>query len=147
MPKRYGVFLDMNELKDEYEMKQAFKQNENYLGISSWLVEGQIYTSLAKQDMDNGIYNRFRYFIEITSIDDAISHQLAVLPECEFVCMTVLGPYKDMVMHYKTLIEWIHANNYEIAGDSIEKNIVDYDSSDSEDEYVSEIQIPIRKIK
>jgi effector-binding domain-containing protein len=31
-------------------------------------------------------------------------------------------------------------------GDSIEKNIVDYDFSDSENEYVSEIQIPIRKL-
>ena len=146
MPKRYGVFLDMNELKDEYEVKQAFKKNENYLKISSWLVEGQIYTSLAKVDMDNSIYNRFRYFIEITSIDDAISHHIEVLPESEYVCMTVLGPYEDMAKHYKRLVEWIHANGYEIAGDSIEKNIVDYDSSDSEDEYVSEIQIPIRRL-
>lgn len=145
MPERYGVFLDMNELKDEYEIKQAFKRNENYLKISSWLVEGQIYTSLAKDDMNNSIYNRFRYFIEIPSIDEALSHQLEVLPENEYVCMTVLGPYEDMVKHYRTLVEWIHTHGYEIAGDSIEKNIVDYDSSESEDEYVSEIQIPVRR--
>lgn len=43
------------------------------------------------------------------------------------------------------LIRWIEENGYQIAGDSIEKNIVDYGFSDSENEYITEIQIPIIK--
>ncbi len=50
-----------------------------------------------------------------------------------------------MGKHYQILIKWIEENGYEIFGDSIEKNIVDYDFSDSENEYISEIQIPIIK--
>lgn len=142
---RYGALLDMNELKDEYEIKQAFKKSEKYLKISSWLVEGQIYTSLAKKDMDRHIFNRFRYFIEIDPEDMDQSHILEVLPEGEYACITVSGPYSDMVGHYEKLVSWIDANHYEIVGDSIEKNIVDYDSTEQEADYVSEIQIPIRK--
>lgn len=146
--KRYGAFLDMNELNDEYEIKQAFKKSEKYLKISSWLVEGQIYTSLSKSNMDKGIFNRFRYFIEIEfeSIENEIHQQLEVLPKNEYACITVLGPYTEMVRHYKTLITWIYENEYEIIGDSIEKNIIDYDSTESEIDYVSEIQIPIKKV-
>jgi len=144
--KRYGVFLDVNELKGEYEIKQAFKRNENYLKISSWLVEGQVYTSLSKSDMDKGVFNRFRYFIEIKPNEDDPHQQLKILPQNDYVCMTVLGPYSDMIKHYETLVTWISKHGYDIVGDSIEKNIIDYDSSEFESEYISEIQIPVRKV-
>jgi DNA-binding transcriptional MerR regulator len=143
--KRYGIFLDINELKSEYEIKQAFKKNEKYLKISSWLVEGQIYTSLSKADIDKGIFSRFRYFIEIESLEDEMHQQLEIIPESEYICIAVRGPYEDMAKHYEALVSWIINHDYRIIGDSIEKNIIDYDSSESEDEYVSEIQIPIEK--
>lgn len=146
MNKRQGIFLDTRAKKDEFEIKEVFKQNEKYLKISSWLVEGQIYTSLAKEDMDQGIYNRFRYFIEINSTEEDSNLPVIILPQNDYVCMTVLGPYEDMWKHYETLVKWIHENEYEIVGDSIEKNIIDYESSNSEDEYISEIQIPVKKV-
>lgn len=95
--------------------------------------------------MNKGILNKFRYFIEIVPIDPELCKQLKVIPENEYVCISFLGPYRDMVKHYQILIKWIEENGYEISGDSIEKNIVDYDFSDSENEYISEIQIPIIK--
>lgn len=145
LPQRLGKFLDMNDFQNDYEIKQAFKKNEEYFKISSWLIEGQIYTSLSKGNMDNGILNKFRYFIEIVPIDSEFCKQLEIIPENEYVCVAFLGPYRDMGKHYQMLIKWIEENGYQIAGDSIEKNIVDYDFSDSENEYISEIQIPIIK--
>ena len=145
IPQRIGAFIDVNNVESDYEIKQTFKRNEKYLKISSWLTEGQIYTSLSKENMDKGILNKFRYFIEIVPIDSELYKQLTVFPEHEYVCMAFLGPYRDMGNHYQLLIRWIEENGYQIAGDSIEKNIVDYDFSDSENEYISEIQIPIIK--
>ncbi|WP_312093285.1 MerR family transcriptional regulator [Aminipila sp.] len=145
IPQRIGEFIDMNNVESDYEIKQTLKRNENYLKISSWLIEGQIYTSLSKENMDKGIFNKFRYFIEIVPIDSEFCKQLTVIPENEYACVAFLGPYRDMGKHYQLLIQWIEENGYQIAGDSIEKNIVDYDFSDSENEYISEIQIPIIK--
>lgn len=145
MPKRYGVFLDIANLNDEAEIKQAFIRSEKYLTISSWLIEGQVYTSLMKSDIDKGVFNRFRYFIEVDAIELENHREIEIIPENEYVCLTVLGPYSDMVNHYKTLVKWISENGYNIIGDSIEKNIIDYGTTDSEIDYVSEIQIPISK--
>ena len=145
IPERIGVFLDMNEVGDDAGIKQAFISSEKYLKISSWLVEGQVYTSLSKVNMMQKIYNKFRYFIEIVSADEILCKKLQIIPEHEYACITFLGPYRDMEKHYKLLIQWIEENGYLITGDSIEKNIVDYDFSDSENEYVSEIQIPIAR--
>ncbi|MBU3142923.1 GyrI-like domain-containing protein [Clostridium sp. CF012] len=146
LPQRIGVVLDINDSKNEYELKESVKKNEKYLKLSSWLIEGQVYTSLSRENMKSGSFNKFKYFIEILSTENTIHGELITIPENEFACVVFLGPYKDIENHYTLLIAWIEENGYEILGDSIEKNIVDYDFSDSENEYVSEIQIPIRKV-
>ena len=107
IPQRLGKFLDMNDFQNDYEIKQAFKMSEEYLKISSWLIEGQIYTSLSKENMDKGILNKFRYFIEIVPIDSEFCKQLEVIPENDYVCVAFLGPYRDMGKHYEMLIKWI----------------------------------------
>ncbi|MFT5872337.1 MAG: DNA-binding transcriptional MerR regulator [Clostridium sp.] len=146
LPQRIGVVLDIKDSKNEYELKESVLKNEKYLKLSSWLIEGQVYTSLSRENMTSGNFNKFKYFIEILSTENIIELDLITIPENEFACVVFLGPYKDIENHYTVLIEWIEENGYEILGDSIEKNIVDYDFSDSENEYVSEIQIPIRKL-
>jgi DNA-binding transcriptional MerR regulator len=146
LPQRIGVILDINDSKNEYQVKESVKKNEQYLKLSSWLIEGQVYTSLSRESMAKGSFNNFKYFIEIISTEDPIPTPLKVIPENEYACVVFSGPYKDIESHYKLLIQWIVENSYEIMGDSIEKNIVDYDFSDSENEYVSEIQIPVRQL-
>ena len=144
---KIGVFLDMNDVENDFEIIEAFKKNERYLKNSSWLIEGQVYTSLSKENMHRGILNKFRYFIEVVTLDSEPCKQVKVIPENDYACIAFLGPYRDMGKHYKLLIQWIDDNGYQIVGDSIEKNIVDYGFSDSEHEYISEIQIPIKKLR
>jgi DNA-binding transcriptional MerR regulator len=143
IPERIGVFPDMKDVENDFEVIQALKKNERYLKSSSWLIEGQVYTSLSKENMEKRILNKFRYFIEVVTFDPIPHTHIEVIPESEYACIAFLGPYRDMGKHYELLIRWIDENGYKIAGDSIEKNIVDYGFSDSENEYISEIQIPI----
>ncbi len=142
---RRGIFLKTYGLEDSAEVKEIFKRSDHFLKMSSWLVEGVVYTSIPKSDMLLGIFNDYRYFIEVDSTDLENDAQLVLLPKSLYACLTVIGPYEDLVNHYRTLVDWIDTNNYEIAGDSIENNIVDSDYSDSSDEFITEIQIPIRE--
>lgn len=141
---RYGIFIQTFGVEDSVEVKQIFKRSENYLKMGSWLVEGQVYTSLPKSDMEKGIFNQFRYFVEVEVPHGEVEEHIILLPKSHYVCMTFKGPYSDLVSHYRTLVDWIEANGYIIAGDSIENNIVDRDYSDSADDFITEIQIPIQ---
>lgn len=145
MPARSGIFLRIKQKDDHYETKKMFSDNKQYIAMSSWLVDGQIYTSLEKEDLEKGIFNKFSYFIELPFTEDILKPEIITLPKGEYACISFLGPYRDMHRHYEILISWIELNGYEITGNSIEKNIVDYDFSDSEEEYISEIQIPVKK--
>ena len=144
---RQGLLLSALESKDPREAKELMKENPNYAEMKSRLTEGLIFTSVSQADMVNGRFNRFRYFVEIESAEHIPSGQLTVLPKSKCVSMTVIGPYADQVKHYTTLIDWIHENGYEISGDSIENNLLDHDYSDSESEFITEIQIPIKKLE
>lgn len=143
LPERWGVFVDIENIEDSYEIKNSFKKHEAHFKISSWLNEGQIYTSITKEDILAQRFHRFNYFIEILSRGENLNTQVRVLPENDYACIVYCGSYNKIEDYYRLLIQWIDENGYEIAGDSIEKNIVDYGFSDSEEEYISEIQIPV----
>lgn len=142
-PERCGVFIDIENIENEYELKKSFKKHEVHFRMSSWLIEGQIYTSISKEDMLEERFEKFNYFIEILPRDENTSLQSKILPENDYACIVFCGSYSNIEHYYRMLIKWIEENGYEIAGDSIEKNIVDYGFSNSEEEYISEIQIPI----
>lgn len=48
---RRGVFIDIDDVEDDVEKKRSFSAHESYLKVSSWLIEGQIYTALAMEDI------------------------------------------------------------------------------------------------
>ena len=145
-PKRYGVFIDIENIENKYEIKNSFKKNEPHFKMSSWLAEGQIYTSITKEDMLREDFSRFNYFIELIPDDIGQSYSDKVIEENKYACVVFCGPYSNMDVYYNRLLKWIKDNGYEVIGDSIEKNIVDYGFSNYEEEYISEIQIPIEKI-
>lgn len=146
IPERRGVFLDINNVKGDYEIKETLKKNEEYMKMSSWLSEGQVYTSVLKENILKSDFSKFRYFVEVVSTNNISCEDLELISENDYACIVFSGPYEDIEKYYIILIKWIEENGYTIIGDSIEKNIVDYDFSDSEEEYISEIQIPIQKL-
>ena len=145
LPERWGVFIDIQNVDDDDEIKNSFKKHEADLKISSWLIEGQIYTSISKENILDQRFEKFNYFVEILSREKTKSKHLKVLQENEYACIVFCGSYDKIEQYYRMLIQWIVDHEYEIAGDSIEKNIVDYGFSDCEEEYISEIQIPIKR--
>ena len=143
LPERRGVFIEIENIEDNFEIKNSFKEHEAHLKMSSWLIEGQVYTSISKKNILDGLFHKFNYFIEILSRNEDDNTQVKVLKENNYACIVFSGSYDKIEHYYRMLIQWIEDNGYEIAGDSIEKNIVDYGFSSSEEEYISEIQIPI----
>ncbi len=56
---RKGVFIDIDDIEDDVEKKRSFSAHESYLKVSSWLIEGQIYTALAMEDILARRFERF----------------------------------------------------------------------------------------
>ena len=67
------------------------------------------------------------------------------LPEIQAACVFHKGPYRTFSESYETVMRYVEENGYEIAGEIRESYIDGVWNKDDESEWLSEIQVPIRK--
>ena len=67
------------------------------------------------------------------------------LPEVEAACIFHKGSYDRFPESYATILQFIEDNGYEIAGNIRENYIDGIWNTDSSEQWLSEIQIPVRK--
>lgn len=67
------------------------------------------------------------------------------MPEVLAACIFHKGSYADFPKSYETVLKYIEENNLEIAGEIREKYIDGVWNKEDESEWLSEIQIPVRK--
>lgn len=66
-------------------------------------------------------------------------------PQIEAACIYHKGPYTEFARSYDAVLKYIEENDYEICGGIRESYIDGIWNRDSEDEWLSEIQIPVKK--
>ena len=66
-------------------------------------------------------------------------------PEIQAACIFHKGSYNDFPQTYEAILTYIEENGYEICGNIRENYIDGVWNKDSEEEWLSEIQIPVRK--
>ena len=67
------------------------------------------------------------------------------LPEIQAACVYHKGSYRTFSESYERVLKYIEENGYEIAGEIRESYIDGVWNQDDESQWLSEIQIPIRK--
>ena len=67
------------------------------------------------------------------------------LPEIQAACVFHRGSYRTFAESYATVLRYIEENGYEIAGDIRESYIDGVWNKDDESQWLSEIQVPVRK--
>jgi effector-binding domain-containing protein len=142
---RYGTFMNSNNLLDEKALHESFHSSENFLKLSDWLVEGQIYQAVMKDHLIKRNFDQIQYFVEVEPIDYDLIKTLSILPEGLYACMTVIGKKDDRAKHYNYMMEWLNLHDYSIIGDAIENNLLTSYYCEDNDELMTEIQIPIKK--
>jgi len=139
LPERKGIYMKAFHNNDQ--QPTTFRRNDNFVEMSSWLVEGEVLTSIDQDNLLQGHFNRIRYFIEIDKYPD---QELVHIPEHLYACLAIKSTYKDFPKYYKTLTQWIKDKGYQICGDAFENNIIFNDFSDASEEVITELQVPIQ---
>lgn len=97
-----------------------------------------------KEDMLARRFNRLCSVFMV--VDDAAEREDIVrFPAGRVACIHYTGPYHLAHEPYDALMAFIQENGYEICGDSIELPLIDGFVVANEQDYVTEIQIPVRK--
>ena len=77
--------------------------------------------------------------------EDTGSLRFKELPEIQAACIYHRGSYDEFPRTYAAILDYIEGNGYEICGNIRERYIDGVWNKETEQEWLSEIQIPVRK--
>ena len=77
--------------------------------------------------------------------EDAEQIRFRVFSEIQAACIYHRGSYRNFARTYEAVLKYIEDNGYEICGNIREKYIDGVWNKDTEEEWLSEIQIPVKK--
>lgn len=137
--------LNFHKSGDLVEFEYGLKALSNISGDELSLFSGLIGITLSQTDIINKLYDKWLGVALIFDEDIEGTEALSVLEGGEYACIVFQGPYERGEEDYISLLNWIDGNGYQACGDGILLTISDNAFSAMEEEYITEIQIPIVK--
>ncbi len=98
-----------------------------------------------REEIEKGHYTNFKGIALVFEKGTVQSNSAVPLPGGAYATITYTGTYKDVTAYFDKLIKWIEKQHYKIAGDGLVLIITDKAYSDYEYEYISEIQVLVKK--
>ena len=141
---------DFHEIRSEEEDSAAIIEVEkllNFTDKAATLARGRLGILIPQEDLVSGkqsdCYKVFG-FPNKKKIPTAIKEHIVVLQKGSYVCRTFLGSIWERESYIHETLRWIRDHDLTITGDGICLNPIDDMVSDYNNEYVCEVQIPVR---
>lgn len=100
-----------------------------------------------KKIIEKGIvvYEKSFVAVERDLFNKGAQKNITEIPAGDFICMTYKGSYNDNYKHFKKIIDYIESNNIQVEDYMYEIPIIDPLSTNNEEEFITEIQVLIKK--
>lgn len=107
---------------------------------------GKVGVGISKQSLERHSYRPYDLVFIILDEEDHFKGDTMLLPE--ELCLTIRfqGGHERAPEYYGKLMEYIESNRYDICGFSKEITMIDYGLTDDVSKFVTEIQIPVRRL-
>ncbi len=144
LPERKVIMLNDQFTKEEeadFLIKKLHKKYEdklyllgnNYLGVTMNL-----------SDVYKNIYNSYNSVFFVLNKND--KDYDFILPESDYIVLQYRGGYENTKKYLPIMLEYIKNNNFEILSNPIEMYKIDIHETSKPSEFLTELQIPIRRI-
>ncbi|WP_081923317.1 MerR family transcriptional regulator [Clostridium amazonitimonense] len=137
------VYLDLEEGDSVIHFEYGLKELTALVKDDLCLFNGIISCIIDRNQLKNKKYNYYKSVALIFEEED-LDKNLKTLSGGKYATIAFKGDCEIGEIYYKKLLCWIEENNLEIAGDGIFLIITDSAFSELKQEYINEIQIPIK---
>ncbi|SNS05751.1 DNA-binding transcriptional regulator, MerR family [Anaerovirgula multivorans] len=143
IPFRQIAYLDFGKKGNLVDFEYGLKELSSLVGEEAYHFQCMIAGILSREQVLKGEY----YYWENVGIlfeEEVLQSDAKVLPKGEYATITFKGNVERGVKDYEKLIKWIKEKGYKIIGDGLLLTITDSSYSEFEDEFIIEIQIPVK---
>ncbi|MGY5268227.1 MerR family transcriptional regulator [Paraclostridium bifermentans] len=140
-----SIVLLKEEVKTNKDLEISIRKLENKANKKSSIFLGEVGVSISKDKLKNKLFKDYDstfIFVENKKYSKEISK---ILPKGKYICLIFNGLHDDSEIYYERILKYIEQNNYEILEDSIEITLVDSGLTTNSSEYVTEIQILVKR--
>lgn len=140
-----SIVLLKEEVKTNKDLEISIRKLENKANKKSSIFLGEVGVSISKDKLKNKLFKEYDstfIFVENKKYSKEISK---ILPKGKYICLRFNGLHDDSYIYYERILKYIEQNNYEILEDSIEITLVDSGLTTNSSEYVTEIQILVKR--
>lgn len=108
---------------------------------------GKVGVGISENNLNEHRYKAYDMVFIILEEEDSFKGSTMVLPDENCVTVRFRGGHENAPGYYEMLIKYIENNKYKISGFSKEITMIDYGLTDDVSKFVTEIQIPVKKVK
>ncbi|MCD8224263.1 MAG: MerR family transcriptional regulator [Clostridiales bacterium] len=143
-PRMLAVLREEFALKDdiEYPVQEIGGKDPKNFAV----FPGKIGLSISPEQMLAGCYHIYSSVFMIVEPDDRCEGEKVLLPEGDYLTFRFCGMHQDAEQYYPRLLGYLEEHGYELAGETLEFALIDYCLSDDKQSYVTELQLPFRKL-
>lgn len=131
-------------ISSEPELEIALRRLESLYNMSSSIFIGGVGLTISINNILNNKFNEYNSLFILAEDNDIQNPLVTYLPEGRYACIYYNGNHNNSPEHYKLLLNFIKDNGLQAIGDSIERTIINHYISGSKEDYLTEIQIPIK---
>ena len=139
LPARRILRLSESVYRDEdldIVIKKLQKEYEDQLYI---IGNGSIGSTIPLEKIQAGHYGHFTSVFCTTDADNFD----AAIPAGDYLCLTVRGPYRYIPLAWKDLFSYMKKRDIHAVGDPMELYIIDNHDTNDENEYLTQLQVPL----
>ncbi len=139
------IFSLKEDINSEDELEICLRKLENKINRRSTIIIGKVGLTVS---MNNILIKKYHEYNSIFILEEegTCYNQLAdVLPYGQYACIYYRGNHSESAKYYEKILDHLEENNYEIIGDSIERTMINEFISKNKEDYLTEIQIPVKK--
>lgn len=138
------IYISLNDKTDIYSVEYGIKELSNRLGDNLCLFEGRIGAFIPQEDILNKKYVTFKDIALIFDYSIFNHKNIKTLSKGRYARIIYRGRYGYAEKYFDKLIKFIDMNDLESSGDGILLTVTDSAFSSKEEDYLTEIQIPLK---
>ena len=135
-------------IETDEQLNMILSGNCKKENIDNNIFVGNVALVMAKENLINHKYGIYSSILVFTDSDNkAANSMLCDIDGGLYACIYFRGNHTMAAKYYEMIIEYAAENKYVIKGDAIERTIINQYISKEPKDYVTEIQIPVGKIR
>jgi len=140
-----SILCIRGQINNRPELEISLKSLERTTKTKSSLFIGRVGVSIAQEHLEERDFSNYSA-ISIFP-EEVIDREQSVvtLADGDYACIYCRKTLFESTEYYDKLLDYIDTQGYVVAGDSVERLIIDQFITKDRQKYLSEIQIPIRK--